>query len=275
MYATDKSLDLIQASRDCTRTLRRIILCQTPSERGVHKAISLFDNWEIGYTSKGDTGWRTIRYAKYFIEKQPYFPEVFVDVVFHKKLLVAVDIYGVVFLWRMDDDEVTITCGEYPYVRSPARTVFYLAKSPYDDLILIVVQGHGEALENTYYRVLESEHNKFETVEYMRLYKYDDAGGTWIHMDALDFGASIFVGLNYPFQGSWNGIVLNRVYVSNIVDSDVIVFGNEDGVYRTFRKLNYPCTPGARLLRRQMMRPPIWFRPTTPLNNISIRGLLV
>jgi hypothetical protein len=41
--------------------------------------------------------------------------------------------------------------------------------------------------------------------------------------------------------------------VSNIVDSDVIVFGNEDGVYRPFRKLNYPCTPGARLLRRQMM----------------------
>jgi hypothetical protein len=84
MYATDKSLDLIQASQDCTRTLSRIVLCQTPSDRGGHKAISLFDNWEIGYTSKGDTGWRTIRYAKYFIEKQPYFPEVFVDVVLHK-----------------------------------------------------------------------------------------------------------------------------------------------------------------------------------------------
>jgi hypothetical protein len=109
----------------------------------------------------------------------------------------------------------------------------------------------------------------------MRLYKYDDAGGTWIRMDALDFGASIFVGLNYPFHGSWNGIELNRVYVSNIVDSDVIVFGSEDGVYKPFRKLNYPCTPGARLLRRQMMCTPIWFMPTTPLNNISIRGLLV
>jgi hypothetical protein len=35
MYATDKSLDLIQASQDCTRTLRRIVLCQTPSNRGV------------------------------------------------------------------------------------------------------------------------------------------------------------------------------------------------------------------------------------------------
>jgi hypothetical protein len=148
--------------------------------------------------------------------------------------LVVVDIYGVVFLWRIDDDEVTVTYGEYPYVRSPARTVFYLAKSPYDDLILIAIQGHGEALENPYYRVLESEHNKFKTVECMRLYKYDDAGGTWIRMDALNFGASIFVGLNYPFHGSWNGIELNRVYVSNLVDSDVIVFGNEDGVYRPF-----------------------------------------
>jgi hypothetical protein len=38
-------------------------------------------------------------------------------------------------------------------------------------------------------------------VECMRLYKYDDAGGTWIRMDALDFGVSIFVGLNYPFHG--------------------------------------------------------------------------
>jgi hypothetical protein len=149
----------------------------------------------------------------------------------------------------MDDDEVTVTYGEYPYVRNPARTVFYLAKSPYDDLILIAVQGHGEALENPYYRVHESEHNKFETIECMRLYKDDDADGTWIGIDALDFGASIFVGLNYPFHGSWNGIELNRVYVSNHVDSDVIVFGNEDGVYRPFRKLNYSCTPGARLLR--------------------------
>jgi hypothetical protein len=34
---------------------------------------------------KGDAAWRTITYAKYFIEKQPYFPEVFVDAVLHKK----------------------------------------------------------------------------------------------------------------------------------------------------------------------------------------------
>jgi hypothetical protein len=68
--------------------------------------------------------------------------------------LVAVDIYGVVFSWHMDDDEVTVTYGEYLYVCSLATTVFYLAKSPYDDLILIAVQGHGEALENSYYRVL-------------------------------------------------------------------------------------------------------------------------
>jgi hypothetical protein len=103
MYATDKSLDLIQASQDCTRTLRRIVLCQTPSDRGDHKAISLFDNWEIGYMSKGDTGWRTIRYAEYFIEKQSYFLEVFVDAVLHKKALVAIDIYGAVFYgaWMM------------------------------------------------------------------------------------------------------------------------------------------------------------------------------
>jgi hypothetical protein len=97
MYATDKSLDLIQASQDCTRILRRIVLCQTSSDRGGHKAISLFDNWEIGYTSKGDTRWRTVRYAKYFIEKLPYFPEVFFEVVLHKKSSVTVDIYGVVF----------------------------------------------------------------------------------------------------------------------------------------------------------------------------------
>jgi hypothetical protein len=98
----------------------------------------------------------------------------------------------------------------------------------------------------------------------MRLYKYDDAAGTWIRMDALNFGASIFVALNYPFHGSWNGTELNRVYVSKILDSDVIVFRSEDGVYKPFRKLNYSCTPGARLLRRQMMCTPISFRPTTP-----------
>jgi hypothetical protein len=103
MYATHKSLDLIQASQDCTRTMRRIGLCQTPFDRGGHKAISPFNKWEIGYASKGDTGWRTIKCAKYFIEKQPYFPEVFVDVVLHKKSLVVVDIYGVVFCgaWMM------------------------------------------------------------------------------------------------------------------------------------------------------------------------------
>jgi hypothetical protein len=69
MYATHKSLDLIQASQDCTRTMRRIGLCQTPFDRGGHKAISPFNKWEIGYASKGDTGWRTIKCAKYFIEK--------------------------------------------------------------------------------------------------------------------------------------------------------------------------------------------------------------
>jgi hypothetical protein len=113
MYAIGKSLDLIQASEHCTRTLRRIVLCQTPSDRGGHMAISLFDNWEIGYTTKGDAGWRTITHEKYFIEKQPYFPEVFVDVVLHKKSLVVVDIFGVVFWWHMGEDEVTVTYKEY------------------------------------------------------------------------------------------------------------------------------------------------------------------
>jgi hypothetical protein len=93
-----------------------------------------------------------------------------------KKSLVAVERYTKVS-WHMDDDEVTVTYGEYLYARSLAKTVFYLAKSPYDDLILIAVQGHDEALENPNNRVLESEHNKFETVECMRLYKYDDAAG--------------------------------------------------------------------------------------------------
>jgi hypothetical protein len=41
MYATDKSLDLIQASQDCIRTLHRIVLCQTPCDREGHIAISL------------------------------------------------------------------------------------------------------------------------------------------------------------------------------------------------------------------------------------------
>jgi hypothetical protein len=49
--------------------------------------------------------------------------------------VVAVNIYGVGFSWCMSDDEVTLTYREYPYVRSPAKTVFYLAKSPFDDII--------------------------------------------------------------------------------------------------------------------------------------------
>jgi hypothetical protein len=86
--------------------------------------------------------------------------------------VVAVDTEGFVFSWHMGDqgdNPVIITSTNIPFVEeyffNSDSHVFYLAKTPADELILICVQGSGETLKLPYYRVLKSELDGFEDVD--------------------------------------------------------------------------------------------------------------
>jgi hypothetical protein len=76
-------------------------------------------------------------------------------------------------------------------------------------------------LKRPYYRVLKSELDRFEDVDEIFLFKFDDMRQTWSGIHAIDLGTSPFVGLNYPFHGTWSGTELSSIYVANMMDYDV------------------------------------------------------
>jgi hypothetical protein len=129
------------------------------------------------------------------------------------------------------DNPVIITSTNIPFVEeyffnSDSR-VFYLAKTPADELILISVQGSRETLKRPYYRVLKSELDRFEDVDEIFLFKFDDMRQTWSRIHAINLGTSLFVGLNYPFHGTWSGTELSSIYVANMMDYDVVTFSTK------------------------------------------------
>jgi hypothetical protein len=142
------------------------------------------------------------------------------------------------------DNPVIITSTNIPFVEeyffnSDSR-VFYLAKTPADELILICVQGSGETLKRPYYRVLKSELDRFEDVDEIFLFKFDDMRQTWSRIHAINLGTSLFVGLNYPFHGTWSGTELSSIYVANMMDYDVVTFSTKGQTDVAVKRYNYP-----------------------------------
>ncbi|CAL4962204.1 unnamed protein product [Urochloa decumbens] len=266
----DHYSDLSIACQPYSRTLRRVVLCQTPSSSSGHFAISLFDDGILAFTTKGDNTWTFFNHPTSYCGSRSYFPEIFMDSLVHKGRVVAVDSEGFVFSWPIGDQDVnpvSISSADIPFVFGSRERVFYLAKSPCDELILICVRGHGPVFMRPYNRVLKSEHDRFEIPDSMILFKYDDARETWRRIRTTDLGASLFVGLNYPFYVTCNAIKPNSVYVANMVGSDVTIFAMQAESDVPIEKHNYPIKEQARPGVRQSLRTPMWFRPTVPENN--------
>lgn len=103
-----------------------------------------------------------------------------------------------------------------------------------------------------------------ESIDGMTIHTFDDTETTWSRNHTRIYAYSFFVGLNFPFTGSWSGIKGNHVYVANLLDSDVIILTTKEGEGVRIEKHNYPLDKVARLLSGKSMRTPIWFRPTLP-----------
>jgi hypothetical protein len=58
--------DLEIVNEVCSRRLRRIVLCHTPSSIKGYMVIALFDDGLIASTSKGDVGWKTLRHPTFW-----------------------------------------------------------------------------------------------------------------------------------------------------------------------------------------------------------------
>jgi hypothetical protein len=100
--------DLEIVNEVCSRRLKRIVLCHTPSSIKGYMVIALFDDGLIASTSKGDVGWKTLRHLTFWVGCLEYYVLTFVDVVLHRGRFVAVEEYGCMYSWDIDRPQ------EYP-----------------------------------------------------------------------------------------------------------------------------------------------------------------
>ncbi|CAL4899383.1 unnamed protein product [Urochloa decumbens] len=265
----DQYSNLSIASEPYNRTLRRVVLCQTPSSSSGHLALSLFDDGVLAYTTKSDNMWFLVDHSSSYFGSCNYIPDIYMDALIHKGSIVAVDNEGFVFSWHMGDKNATLvkaTSADIPVVIGSDCRVFYLAKSPGDQQILICVQGHGPVSSCGDFRVLKSEHDRFKNVDSITLFRFDDVGETWRRIHTSDLGASLFVGINHPFYVTCDGIKPNSLHVANIIDHDVAIFGTQGELDMPIEVLNYPIKEEAQSYKiRQGMRTSMWFRPTVPV----------
>jgi hypothetical protein len=97
-------------------TLRRIVLCQTPSSKNSFLAIALFHDGLMASTSKGDVGWKTFRHSTSWEGCEQYYILTNVDVVLHRGRLLSVDNSGCIYYWDIKHpDEYTLRMG-HPYI---------------------------------------------------------------------------------------------------------------------------------------------------------------
>ncbi|CAL5017646.1 unnamed protein product [Urochloa decumbens] len=259
--------DLEIVTKSCVRRLRRVVLCRTPLSSLGHAAIALFDDGLIAYTSKSEKAWKLLVHPTEWSGCLMYFPEVYLDALVHKRRIVAVDEEGDIFSWDIYHHRkypLRIMKPDIPAIEGCNEEVFYFAKSPLDELILISMHGKGATSYMPSYRVVESEHNRFDHISAMIMHKFDDSDGTWQRICRVGLGQSLFLGLNYPFFGSWSGLKPNSVYVANVAHNDVMIIGMGSEADVGIKMQDYPIKDGFRLLDGHSMRTPMWFRPKRP-----------
>lgn len=161
-----------------SRTIRRVVLCQTPASTNGHLALALFDDGVLAFTTRRDGVWKTLKHQTDDdgFGSFAYLPEVYMDVIVHKERVVAVNEEGAIFSWNMDDHDrvpFRIESPEFPYIEGPAARIFNLAKSPADELITICVYGKPKTYYHSSKRVLINEHDMLES-RYAREHRWDD-----------------------------------------------------------------------------------------------------
>ncbi|CAL4892769.1 unnamed protein product [Urochloa decumbens] len=263
----NKDYDLEIVLDPYARQLRHVVLCRTPSSILGHTAIALFDDGFIAYTRLKEMAWKLFVHPTEWYGCLRYFPEVFLDALVHKGRLVAVDEEGEIFSWDIDNHRkypLRISKPDIHAFEGCNEEVFYFAKTPVDELIVISLHGHGPRLYSPSCRVLVSEHNRFEQIIGMIMHKFDDSDGTWQPIRRVGHGQSLFVGLNYPFCGAWSGVKHNSVYVASLADNDVMIIAMGSEADSGIEMQDYPIRDGCRLLDGHSIRTPIWFRPKRP-----------
>jgi hypothetical protein len=259
--------DLEIVNEVCSRRLRRVVLCHTPSSIKDYMVIALFDNRLIASTSKGDVGWKTLRHPTFWAECLEYYVLTFVDVVLHRGRLVVVEEYSCMYSWDIDRPQVyplKLTGPNLHHFEESPEITFYLAKSPDDELLVICVHGNHARYFEPLWQVLINEHDRFYNIDAMTVYKFDDAKGTWQRIHTIGGKHSIFVGLNYPFHMDSECIKPNSVCVADLADNDVVIFSMEPGKEKSMQLIDLHTRGAARMLDRHSMRTPMWFRPTRP-----------
>ncbi|CAL4906684.1 unnamed protein product [Urochloa decumbens] len=251
----------------CRRRVRRVVLCQTLSSSSGYVAIAQISVRWIAYATRMDSNWKLLAHPSNWAYFR--FHPFYMDAILHKGKIFAVDGDGDVFAWDLDRHR------EHPMIIAPTGVsgfdtcndqLYYLAKSPSDELILITLHGKVPRFEDykPSSRILQSEHDWFEEIGGMTLHRFEDRDGTWEQIHNIGHGYYVFVGLNYPFFGTWNGINPNMVYVANLSEWDVIGFDMDGGENAVLDMRDYPAEDEARLSDGHSMRTPMWFRPTCP-----------
>ena len=74
-----------------SRTLQRVVLCETPSSRNGHFAIALFSDGLMAFTSRSSGVWKVLTNPSDFDGCYKYYPFVFFDVLVHKGKVIGVE----------------------------------------------------------------------------------------------------------------------------------------------------------------------------------------
>ncbi|CAL4962201.1 unnamed protein product [Urochloa decumbens] len=251
----------------CKRRLRRVVLCQTPSSRFGYIAIAQISVGWIAYTTEWDNAWKLLAHPTNWSDFT-YHP-FYMDAILYDGKIYAVEGDGTIFAWDMyshREHPVMISAPNIIEVEEEETSdqVLYLAISPRDELMLICVHGKVPPDYKPSSRMLQSEHDWFEEISGMTVHKFLDSDGTWEQIHNIGLDQSLFVGLNYPFCGTWSGIKPNSVYVSNLAEWDIMVFDMDGAEDAVFQMQDYPVVDDVRLPDGHSMRTPMWFRPTRP-----------
>ncbi|CAL4932265.1 unnamed protein product [Urochloa decumbens] len=256
----------VQVVFEHTHSIRRVVLCQTPSSPNGHFAIALFNDGLMACTARGQSDWKLFTHpTQLFSGCYTHYPEVWLDAIVHQGRVVAVNEGGYIYAWSMNDPEaypIKLTTPEFSTTGD--SMVYYLATSHTGRLLLISVHGEERRYIEPGLRMVVSEQDRIEQPTALSIYIYDDTGDAWQRTRSVGDGQSLFLGLNYPFYGRWSNIKEDRVYIASMCDNDSIIFSMDSEADQPLDKQNYPIKKESRWPDGLSIRTPMWFRPTVP-----------
>ncbi|RCV18670.1 hypothetical protein SETIT_3G320900v2 [Setaria italica] len=237
------------------RDIRRVVLSRTPSHADGYEAIALFSDGLLTYIAEGENVWRVLKNpTDHDDNAYNYYLEVSLDVIVYHGWVIAIEEDGDIFAWHMSGSDFDTSAVEH---------VFYLAISPSDQLILACLYGHDFGHNSKPSRMVWNEHDRFEQLDSISMFEFDDANVTWRRISSIGKDQSLFLGLNYPFFVTSTNLKGNSIYVADVGNYDVGIcsLGKEGQVSIT--KQDFPVDEKAHLLKGWTIRTLMWFRPTT------------